>query len=63
VLPIVGALLSLTFLWAPARNLFGFGVLEGPWIAVPPLAGLGILLALELLKPLWRMVLKARAQT
>jgi hypothetical protein len=40
--------------------LFRFGVLEGVWLGVPPLAGIGVLLALEALKPLWRMVLSAR---
>jgi P-type Ca2+ transporter type 2C len=59
VLPIVASLLAVTLFWAPARDLFGFGVLEGVWLAVPPLAGIGVLLALEVLKPLWRMVLSA----
>jgi len=35
-------------------------VLEGGWLAAPPLAGIGVLLALEALKPLWRVVLRAR---
>ncbi len=60
VLPIVASLLAVTLFWAPARDLFRFGVLEGLWLAVPPLAGIGVLLALEALKPLWRMVLSAR---
>jgi Ca2+-transporting ATPase len=60
VLPIVAALLAVTLFWAPARDLFGFGVLSGVWLAVPLLAGIGVLLALEALKPLWRMVLRAR---
>jgi hypothetical protein len=34
--------------------------LSGVWLAVPLLAGIGVLLALEALKPLWRMVLSAR---
>ncbi|HEV8033859.1 cation transporting ATPase C-terminal domain-containing protein [Yoonia sp.] len=59
VLPIVAALLAVTLFWAPARDLFRFGVLEGVWLAVPPVAGIGVLLALEALKPLWRMVLRA----
>jgi len=48
--------------WAPARALFGFGVLSGVWLAVPPLAGIIVLLALEALKPLWRMVLHTNEQ-
>ena len=60
MLPIVAALLAVTLFWAPARDLFGFGVLSGVWLAVPLLAGIGVLLALEALKPLWRMVLRAR---
>jgi Ca2+-transporting ATPase len=60
VLPIVATLLAVTLFWAPARELFGFGILSGVWLVVPPLAGIGILLALEALKPLWRMVLRAR---
>ena len=60
VLPIVASFLAVTLLWAPACDLFGFGVLEGVWLAVPPLAGIGVLLTLEALKPLWRMVLGAR---
>ncbi len=44
MLPVVAVLLALTFFWAPARDLFSFGVLEGVWLAVPPLAGIGVLL-------------------
>jgi len=62
VLPVVGAVLALTFFWAPARDLFSFGVLDGIWLAVPPLAGVGVLLVLEALKPLWRMVLLTEEQ-
>ncbi len=54
VLPIVGTLLGVTMFWQPARDLFGFAVLEPAFLAVPPLAGLAVLLALEVLKPLWR---------
>jgi Ca2+-transporting ATPase len=60
VLPVVAVLLALTFFWAPARDLFSFGVLEGVWLAVPPLAEIGVLLMLEALKPLWRMVLRRK---
>lgn len=52
VLPIVALLLAVTLFWAPARELFGFGELSGIWLAVPPLSGISVLLALEALKPL-----------
>jgi P-type Ca2+ transporter type 2C len=54
VLPIVGSLLAVTMIWQPARALFGFAELQPLAFAVPPLAGLAVLLMLEALKPLWR---------
>lgn len=54
VLPIVGTLLGVTMFWQPARDLFGFAGLEPAFLAVPPLAGLAVLLVLEVLKPVWR---------
>jgi P-type Ca2+ transporter type 2C len=54
VLPIVGALLAVTLFWPTARDLFGFAALDPAHLAVPPLAGLTVLLALEVLKPFWR---------
>lgn len=54
VLPIVGALLAVTLFWPTARDLFGFAALDPAHLAVPPLAGLMVLLALEVLKPIWR---------
>jgi Ca2+-transporting ATPase len=59
VLPAVAALLALTLFWAPARELFGFGILHGLWLAVPLLAGIGVLLALEGVKPLWHLAMQA----
>ncbi|MFN5998531.1 MAG: cation-translocating P-type ATPase [Paracoccaceae bacterium] len=53
VLPIVGALLAVTLFWPTARDLFGFAALDPAHLAVPPLAGLTVLLALEVLKPIW----------
>ena len=53
-LPVVAALLAVTIFWAPARDLFGFGALEAQWLVVPLGAGLGVLVILELLKPVWR---------
>jgi len=40
-----------------------FGVPEGVWLAVPLLARIGVLLALEALKPEWRVVLSAHEPT
>jgi len=54
VLPLVGGLLAITLLWQPARDLFGFAALEPVVLAVPPMAGLAILIVLEGLKPIWR---------
>jgi P-type Ca2+ transporter type 2C len=54
VLPIVGALLAVTLFWPTARDLFGFAALDPAHLAVPPLAGLTVLLALEVMKPIWR---------
>jgi Ca2+-transporting ATPase len=58
VLPIVAAVLGVTMFWQPARDLFGFDALAPAFLAVPPLAGLAVLLALEALKPLWRWALR-----
>ena len=60
VLPIVGALLGLTLFWQTARDLFGFAALEPVQLAVPPLAGLAVLLALEVIKPVWRWAVQRR---
>ena len=54
VLPIVAVLLAVTLFWQPARDLFGFAALEPVFLAVPPLAGLAVLLVLEMVKPIWR---------
>lgn len=54
VLPIVVGLLTVTLFWPTARELFGFAALDPMHLAVPPLAGLTVLVVLELLKPLWR---------
>ncbi len=65
VLPIVGATLAVTLFWPPVRDLFGFAALEPASLAVPPLAGLAVLLVLEVLKPVWRWAQRrsATAQT
>ena len=54
VLPAVAVLLSLTLLWPWARGLFRFGPLHWDDLAVTLGAGIGVLVLLEVLKPLWR---------
>jgi len=54
VLPVVAVLLAVTLFWQPARDLFGFAALEPVWLAVPLLTGAGMLVSLEVLKPIWR---------
>ena len=58
VVPIVACLLAVTLFWQPARDLFGFAALEPVFLAVPPLAGLTVLLVLEALKPIWRRAIR-----
>ena len=53
-LPVVGVLLAVTLFWQPARDLFGFAALPPRFMAVPALAGVTLLLVLELLNPIWR---------
>jgi Ca2+-transporting ATPase len=59
VLPLVAALLSVALFWQPARDLFGFAALDPRFLAVPPLAGLALLLVLQALKPLWHRAMRA----
>jgi P-type Ca2+ transporter type 2C len=59
VLPIVAVLLAVTIFWAPARDLFRFGALDAQWLVVPLGAGCLTLVALELLKPVWRFTLRS----
>jgi len=59
VLGIVGGLLTVTIAWAPARDLLRFGPLHADDLAVTGAAGLGVLLALEVVKPFWRRPLHA----
>lgn len=54
VLPVVAALLAVTVFWAPAREMFHFGALDAQWLVVPMVAGVTVLVVLELLKPTWR---------
>ena len=61
VLPVVACLLAVTLFWQPARDLFGFAALDSVFLAVPPLAGLAVLLVLEALKPIWRRAVRVGA--
>ncbi|MGB8622990.1 MAG: cation-translocating P-type ATPase [Paracoccaceae bacterium] len=54
VLPVVGTILAVALFWPPAGALFGFAALPAALLAVPVFAGVGVLVVLELLKPLWR---------
>jgi P-type Ca2+ transporter type 2C len=63
VLPVVGVLLAATLLWEPARDIFRFAELDPAQLAVPPLAGLIVLLSLEALKPIWRWSLRSSSET
>jgi len=58
VVPIVACLLAVTMFWQPARDLFGFAAVEPVLMAIPPLAGLAVLLVLEALKPIWRRAVR-----
>ena len=40
--------------------MFGFAALDPVHLAIPPLAGLSVLLALEMLKPLWRWAVQRK---
>jgi P-type Ca2+ transporter type 2C len=50
----MAVLLSIVFLWLPARTLFQFGPLHLDDVAICFAAGLATLIALDLLKPIWR---------
>lgn len=54
VLAVILALMSIVLLWLPARNLFQFGPLHFDDVAICLGTGLLTLIALDLLKPLWR---------
>ncbi|HUD52366.1 cation-translocating P-type ATPase [Parvibaculum sp.] len=55
----VGSILAVILFWVPARKLFRFGPLHADDLALAAGAGLGTLVVLELLKPLWRSRLAA----
>ncbi|HEV2547454.1 MAG TPA: cation-translocating P-type ATPase [Stellaceae bacterium] len=54
VIGAISALLSVVLLWLPARALFHFGPLHSDDVAICFGAGLATLVALDLLKPIWR---------
>jgi Ca2+-transporting ATPase len=51
-------ILSLSLRWTPARELFRFGPLHTDDLGLTLSAGLGVLVVLETLKPLWRAQLR-----
>lgn len=56
ILPTVITMLAVTLLWPPARSLFNFGPLHADDLLLTFGAGFGLLVALELLKPIWRLL-------
>lgn len=61
VLAIVAAMLALVMGLPAARDLFGFVLPPTPWMAAPLAAGLGVLILLEMLKPLLMPRVRAKA--
>ena len=62
VVPLVACLLAVTLFWQPVQNLFGFAALDPMFLAVPPLAGLAVLLVLEALKTILQRVVHGGAK-
>ncbi len=56
VMVIVLATLSAALFWPWAQGVFDFAALPGAWLALPPLAAFGVLVVLEVVKPVWRRV-------
>jgi Ca2+-transporting ATPase len=56
-------ILGLSLLWRPARLLFRFGPLHGDDLGVTLMAGLGVLVILEILKPLWTVARPAQDES
>ena len=54
VMVIVLATLSAALFWPWAQGVFDFAALPGAWLALPPLAAFGVLVGLEVVKPVWR---------
>jgi P-type Ca2+ transporter type 2C len=54
VMGAMAILIGIVLLWLPARDLFRFGPLHGDDVAICLGAGLLTLVALDLMKPLWR---------
>ena len=62
VLPVVAAMLAATLLWPVASSLFRFGPLHADDLAHTFAFGVAVLVALELLKPLWRWLFPLNRQ-
>jgi P-type Ca2+ transporter type 2C len=56
-------LLAVTLFWPVARDLFGFASLDPAHLAVAPLAGLTVLVVLEVIKPIWRWAVQRNTAT
>ena len=54
VMVIVLSTLATALFWPQAQTIFGFAALPASWLALPPVAAFGVLVVLELVKPLWR---------
>lgn len=54
VLPVVAIMLAVTLMVPFARGLFRFGALEPAMLVVPIATAAGLLVLLELIKPVWR---------
>jgi Ca2+-transporting ATPase len=59
VLGATAAILAGALAWLPARAMFRFGPLHADDLAVCAAAGIGLLLVLDMLKPLWRRRLES----
>jgi DNA invertase Pin-like site-specific DNA recombinase len=53
-LPIVRVCLGIALFWDTAQEMFGFAEVPSLWLALPPTAAFAVLVAVELLKPIWR---------
>jgi Ca2+-transporting ATPase len=58
ILAAVAAILGLSLLWHPAASLFRFGPLHAGDLLAALAAGAAVLVALEIIKPLWRARLR-----
>jgi Ca2+-transporting ATPase len=55
----VVVILATTLVWSPASTLFRFGPLHLDDLAITLGSGIGLLILLELLKPIWALRLRS----